>query len=53
VIAIFPAGRPNQPLVLRGFYTKKTLIDKLEEAGPSRDMARREAGPVERMANSN
>jgi len=36
VVAIFPAGRPNQPLVMRGFYTKQDLIDNLQEAGPSK-----------------
>jgi suppressor for copper-sensitivity B len=35
VLAIFPAGRPNQPIVIRGGYTKGTLIDKLQQAGPS------------------
>ena len=36
VIAIFPAGRPNQPIVLLGGYTQATLLDKLPEAGPSK-----------------
>ena len=36
VLAIFPAGRPNQPIVIRGGYTKGTLIEKLQQAGPSR-----------------
>ncbi len=35
VLAIFPAGRPNEPIVLSGPYKKSTLIGKLEEAGPS------------------
>ena len=35
VLAIFPASRPNQPIVLRGGYTRQTLLNKLEEAGPS------------------
>jgi suppressor for copper-sensitivity B len=35
VLAIFPAGRPNDPIVLSGPYKKSTLISKLEEAGPS------------------
>jgi thiol:disulfide interchange protein DsbD len=39
VIAIFPAGRANQPIVLLGGYRKSTLISKLEEAGPSQTIA--------------
>lgn len=39
VIAIFPAGRPNEPIVLMGGYTKRTLIGKLEAAGPSKTAA--------------
>jgi thiol:disulfide interchange protein len=35
VLAIFPAGRPNDPIVLRSGYTKGGLIKALEEAGPS------------------
>jgi thiol:disulfide interchange protein len=37
VLAIFPAGRPNEPVILRSGYTKGGLIKELEEAGPSRD----------------
>ncbi|HWB11605.1 MAG TPA: protein-disulfide reductase DsbD domain-containing protein [Pirellulales bacterium] len=36
VLAIFPAGRPNEPIVLNNGYTKGLLFDKLKEAGPSR-----------------
>lgn len=36
VLAIFPAGRPNRPIVLSGFYTQATLFEKLKEAGASR-----------------
>lgn len=32
VIAIFPAGRANHPIVLRGTYTQQTLLDALENA---------------------
>ena len=32
VIAIFPADRPNQPVVLRGGYTSGQLIAAIEEA---------------------
>ncbi len=38
VLAIFPAGNPNQPIVLRGGYTPQTLLDALKTAGPSRRM---------------
>ncbi|HEX5446048.1 MAG TPA: cytochrome c biogenesis protein CcdA, partial [Pirellulales bacterium] len=37
VLAIFPAERPNQPIVLTGFYTQATLFEKLKEAGASKD----------------
>ncbi|MCY2986266.1 MAG: thioredoxin family protein [Planctomycetota bacterium] len=41
VIAIFPAGRPNQPIVLlAGDITQKTLLGKLQEAGPSQTAAK-------------
>jgi thiol:disulfide interchange protein DsbD len=33
VIAIFPANRPNRPIVLRGGYTSGGLIEAIEEAG--------------------
>ena len=37
VLAIFPAGRPNEPIVLAsGFYTRGELLDKLKQAGPSK-----------------
>ena len=36
VLAIFPAGRPNQPIVLKDAYTKGMLFEKLKEAGPSK-----------------
>jgi len=35
VIAIFPAGDPNQPLIFRGGYTQQMILDALEKAGPS------------------
>jgi thiol:disulfide interchange protein DsbD len=35
VVAIFPAGDPNRPIVLRGGYTKQTLLEALQKAGPS------------------
>ncbi len=39
VLAIFPAGKPNPPLVLRGFYTQRMLLDALKKAGPSKGSA--------------
>ncbi|MDA7977623.1 MAG: thioredoxin family protein [Pirellulales bacterium] len=38
VLMIFPAGNTDNPTVLRDFYTKATLLEKLEEAGPSKDV---------------
>jgi thiol:disulfide interchange protein len=35
VIAIFPAGDPNSPIVFRGWYDRESLLDALQEAGPS------------------
>jgi thiol:disulfide interchange protein len=40
VVAIFPAGKPNQPIVLLGGYTQQTLLAKLREAGPSQATAK-------------
>ncbi|MBI2825106.1 MAG: thioredoxin family protein [Planctomycetia bacterium] len=40
VLAIFPAGRPNEPIVLSNGYTKGILLKKLGEAGPSKDAAK-------------
>ena len=34
LVAIFPAGRPNNPIVLNT-YTQSQLIEALREAGPS------------------
>ncbi len=39
VLAIFPAGDPNHPIVFRGGYTQQTLIDALTKAGPSQSVA--------------
>ena len=38
VIAIFPAGRPNEPIIFTGWYTQKDILRALQEAGPSRNM---------------
>jgi thiol:disulfide interchange protein len=39
VLAIFPAGRPNEPIVLVDGYTQQLLLTKLDEAGPSKGVA--------------
>ncbi|RMF91413.1 MAG: hypothetical protein D6741_16090, partial [Planctomycetota bacterium] len=36
VLAIFPAGRPNEPIVFTGFYTQDELLEALDAAGPTR-----------------
>lgn len=35
-LLIFPAGRPNEPIVLRDVVTRSQVIEALQEAGPSR-----------------
>ena len=35
ILAIFPAGQPDAPIVLRGAYTQQQVIDALKQAGPS------------------
>jgi suppressor for copper-sensitivity B len=35
ICAIFPAGRPNNPIVLRDLITKDQVLDALRKAGPS------------------
>ncbi len=39
VLAIFPAGRPNEPIVLNEMYSQKTLFKELDRAGPSKSVA--------------
>jgi suppressor for copper-sensitivity B len=36
VVAIFPAGRPTEPVRFIGGYTQGKVLDALEKAGPSR-----------------
>jgi thiol:disulfide interchange protein/DsbC/DsbD-like thiol-disulfide interchange protein len=35
-LAVFPTGRPNEPIVLKDFYTRGELLEKLKQAGPSK-----------------
>ena len=37
VIAIFPAGAADRPIVLRVGYTQEMLLGALDRAGPSKD----------------
>jgi len=39
VVAIFPAGRPNEPIRFIGGYTQAKVLDALEKAGPSKPSA--------------
>jgi suppressor for copper-sensitivity B len=36
LLAIFPADRPDQPIVLRDVITKQQLLDAIQQAGPSK-----------------
>jgi len=40
VLAIYPAGHPEEVLVLRDLVTKAQVLDALKQAGPSRDVQR-------------
>ncbi len=45
VIAIFPAGNPNQPIRFLNGYTKNAILEALQKAGPSKpDLASATAG---------
>jgi len=35
VLAIFSSGEPNRPIVIRGGYTQQSLLEALDQAGPS------------------
>ncbi len=37
LLAIFPAGRPDRPIVLRDLLTERDVLSALEQAGPSRN----------------
>ncbi len=36
LLAIFPADRPNKPIVLRDLITKQQLLNAIQQAGPSK-----------------
>ena len=46
VLAIFPADRPNQPIIVDEPYTNADLAKLLKQAGPSRDAGPQTAGRV-------
>ncbi|HEV7278670.1 MAG TPA: thioredoxin family protein [Pirellulaceae bacterium] len=53
VLAIFPAGNANEPIVLNNGYTTASLLADLDKAGPSRDAIARKgdsAGEEETVA---
>jgi thiol:disulfide interchange protein DsbD len=35
VVAVFPAGNPNNPIWFTGWYTQQDILDALAKAGPS------------------
>ena len=38
LIAIFPAGSPEKPILIKDFYTPSQLLSALEKAGPSKNV---------------
>ena len=38
-LVIYPAGKPNEPIVLSDLITKQQVLDAISEAGPSKDVA--------------
>jgi hypothetical protein len=45
VLAIFPAERPNEPILLTGIYTQQQLIESIKRAGPSASVLARKTVP--------
>lgn len=39
VLAIYPAGKPDEVIILRDIVTARNVVDALEKAGPSKDVA--------------
>lgn len=35
VVVVFPAGRPNEPIVFTGMFTQRDIVQAVEKAGPS------------------
>jgi thiol:disulfide interchange protein len=46
LLAIFPADRPDQPIVLRDVITKQQLLQAIEDAGPSKSSTQLTASRV-------
>ncbi|MFN0016835.1 MAG: protein-disulfide reductase DsbD domain-containing protein [Pirellulaceae bacterium] len=42
ILAIYPAGRPQDVIILRDLVTAKQVVEALEKAGPSKDAAKGE-----------
>ncbi len=51
VIAIFPAGDPHRPVILRGAYTQQSLLAALEKAGPSQSPGNLRLGKQRALGN--
>jgi thiol:disulfide interchange protein len=47
VLAIFPAGKPQEPIVLTGGYTTATLLAELDKAGASSNAVAQSSAPAE------
>ncbi len=47
VLAIYPAGRPQDVIILRDLVTKQQVVEALEKAGPSKDAAKGETATAE------
>ena len=47
VVAIFPAGKPNEPIVLNDMFSRSRLLEQLDKAGPSRPTAATASRPAD------
>ena len=43
ILAIYPAGKPNEPIILRDIVTQQEVLDALQMAGPSKRGAAEDA----------